>query len=97
MKSCKQMAVVWGVSERRVTEFCKEGMIPGAVKVGRRWQMPDDAKRPADKRIVTGRYIKSGAENEKKTASGRNIGLYPCAVRILLRGQNAFDKGVLGS
>ena len=35
MKSCKQMAVVWGISERRVTEFCKEGMIPGAVKVGK--------------------------------------------------------------
>ena len=66
MKSCKQMAVVWGISERRVTEFCKEGMIPGAVKVGKRWQIPDDAKRPADKRIVTGRYIKSGVENEKK-------------------------------
>ena len=66
MKSCKQMAVVWGVSERRVTEFCKEGMIPGAVKVGKRWQIPDDAKRPADKRIVTGRYIKTGAEKEKK-------------------------------
>ena len=65
MKSCKQMAVVWGISERRVTEFCKEGMIPGAVKVGKRWQIPDDAKRPADKRIVTGRYIKSGVENEK--------------------------------
>ena len=35
MKSCKQMAVVWGISERRATEFCKEGMIPGAVKVGK--------------------------------------------------------------
>ena len=32
MKSCKQMAVVWGISERRVTEFCKEGMIPGEVE-----------------------------------------------------------------
>ncbi len=30
------MAVVWGVSERRVTEFCKEGMIPGAVKIGKK-------------------------------------------------------------
>ena len=93
MKSCKQMAEVWGISERRVTEFCKEGMIPGAVKVGKRWQIPDDAKRPADKRIVTGRYIKSGVENEKNT-SGRNIGLYPCTVRILLCGQNSSDQRV---
>ena len=66
MKSCKEMSLIWGISERRVTEFCKEGLIPGVVKVGNRWQIPDEAERPADKRIVTGRYIKSGAENEKK-------------------------------
>ena len=66
MKSCKEMAVVWGISERRVTDFCKEGMIPGAVKIGKKWQIPDDAKRPADKRIVTGRYIKSGGQRRRK-------------------------------
>ena len=80
MKSCKQMAVVWGISERRVTEFCKEGMIPGAVKVGKRWQIPDDANRPADKRIVTGRYIKSGVENEKKPL--------PVGISVYIRAQS---------
>ena len=66
MKSCKEMSEVWGISERRVTTFCKEGSIPGAVKVGKQWQIPDEAKRPADKRIVTGEYIKSGTDTEKK-------------------------------
>lgn len=43
MKSCKEMALIWGISERRVTEFCKDGKIPGAEKVGKQWQIPDNA------------------------------------------------------
>ncbi len=66
MKSCKEMSAVWSISERRVREFCEEGKIPGAVKLGRRWQIPDGAERPADSRIVTGRYVKSGGANGRK-------------------------------
>ena len=66
MKSCKEMSAVWSISERRVREFCGEGKIPGAVKLGRQWQIPDGAERPADSRIVTGRYVKSGGANGKK-------------------------------
>ena len=66
MRSCKEMAKIWGISERRVTDFCKKGKISGAVKVGKKWQLPDDAKRPEDKRIVTGKYIKAGNSREKK-------------------------------
>ena len=61
MKSCKEISVIWGISERRVTEFCKEGKIPGAVKAGRQWRVPDNAVRPADNRIISGKYIKAGA------------------------------------
>ena len=35
MKSCKEMAKQWGVTERTVTTFCKTGKIPGVVKEGR--------------------------------------------------------------
>ena len=55
MKSCKEMSVIWGISERRVTEFCKEGKIEGAVKSGNKWQIPDDAEKPSDGRVVTGK------------------------------------------
>ena len=34
MKSCKEMAKQWGVTERTVTTFCKTGKIPGVVKAG---------------------------------------------------------------
>ena len=66
MKTCKEISAIWGISERRVTKLCIEGKISGAVKVGRQWQIPDDAERPADKRIVTGRYVKTGTDKEKK-------------------------------
>ena len=66
MKSCKEMALIWGISERRVTEFCKDGKIPGAEKVGKQWQIPDNAQRPTDNRIVSGRYVRSESAKEKK-------------------------------
>ncbi len=35
MKTCKEMAKIWNVTERTVTTFCKSGKIPGAVKRGK--------------------------------------------------------------
>lgn len=58
MKSCKQVAIEWGISERMVTSLCKEGKILNAIKIGRRWQIPDNAQKPEDKRIKTGAYVK---------------------------------------
>lgn len=46
----KEAAVLWGITERRVNELCKAGRIPGAVKEGRQWIIPDDAQKPRDNR-----------------------------------------------
>ena len=66
MKSCREIAEKWNVSERAVTSFCKSGKIPGAVKNGRRWQIPDDAEKPADGRISSGKYMKKEDLKERK-------------------------------
>ena len=66
MKSCKEMSLIWGISERRITELCKTGKIPGAVKDGKQWEIPNDAEKPVDSRIVTGKYIKSDKNKEMK-------------------------------
>ena len=58
MKTCKDKALEWGISERTVNGFCKSGKIAGATKVGSRWQIPDDAKKPEDMRISSGKYLK---------------------------------------
>ena len=36
-----------------------EGMIDGAMKFGNTWAIPKDAVKPADKRIKSGKYVKS--------------------------------------
>lgn len=65
MKTCKEMAELWNVTERTVTTFCKSGKIPGAVKKGKSWQIPDNAEKPADGRISSGTYIRK--PNERKS------------------------------
>ena len=66
MKSCKEKANEWGITVRAVNELCKKGKIPGAVKVGKSWQIPDDAGKPADGRIVSGRYAKKAGSEDRK-------------------------------
>ena len=58
MKSCKDLGAEWGLSERAVSDMCKKGKIAGAVKTGKIWQIPDDAKMPEDGRISSGKYVK---------------------------------------
>lgn len=55
----KEAASKWGLSERRLQTMCNEGMIPGVIKFGRSWAIPVDAQKPVDKRIKSGKYIKS--------------------------------------
>lgn len=45
-----------GMSRVTVRQQCKRGSIPGAIKQGRDWFVPEDAK-PVDRRITTGEYI----------------------------------------
>ena len=66
MKSSKEMAEIWNVSERTVTTFCKSGKVPGAIKEGRTWKIPEDAKKPADGRVMSGRYVKKNIKNTIK-------------------------------
>jgi hypothetical protein len=67
MKTCKQKALEWGVSGRTVNDLCKKGKVQGALKVKGVWQIPDDAKKPVDGRISSGKYIKKSISKEKKS------------------------------
>ena len=61
MKTCRQLALEWGLSERTVNDLCKKGKINGAIKVGRMWQIPDEAEKPVDGRVSSGKYVKKAA------------------------------------
>ncbi len=42
----------WNISERRIRQLLQEERIEGAVKVGVTWNIPKDAIKPSDKRVV---------------------------------------------
>ena len=55
----KEAAAKWGLSERRLQTICSEGMVPGVIKFGKAWASPVAAESPVDKRIKSGKYVKS--------------------------------------
>lgn len=48
--SVKEIAKRWGISERRIRTLCKEKSIESSILIGNSWGIPEDAKRPIDKR-----------------------------------------------
>ncbi len=56
--SATEAAAKWGLSSRRVGLLCNEGRIEGAQKAGAVWIIPENAEKPKDARIKSGKYIK---------------------------------------
>ena len=61
--SVKQAAEKWELSDRRVRILCSEGKIPGVIREGRSWKIPEEAKKPED-----GRY--RSAESKQNWTPG---------------------------
>ena len=57
-----EAAEKWGVSHRRVNVLCNEGRITGAQREGSRWIITENAEKPSDARIRSGKYIKKPTE-----------------------------------
>ena len=51
----EEVAISWGISQRRIQTLCAEGKIKGAVRFGRAWMIPKDAQKPLDKRTKEGK------------------------------------------
>ena len=48
----KEAVEKWNISERRIRQLLQDGRIEGAVKVGNNWNIPIDADKPVDKRVI---------------------------------------------
>ena len=59
----KEATEKWTIGVRRVNTLCLEGRIPGVSKLGNVWAIPEDAEKPTDERIKSGKYIKKGNED----------------------------------
>lgn len=59
--STTQASKKWEISPRRIQVLCAEGRIPGVFRVGNTWAIPEEAQKPKDARIRSGRYIKGAS------------------------------------
>lgn len=57
--TAKQFSEKWGISERRIIKLCIENRINGAVKNGRRWNIPEETLKPYDERTSVSKYVKT--------------------------------------
>lgn len=48
----KEAVKKWNISERRIRQLLQNGRIEGAVKNGNSWNIPVDAIKPVDKRVI---------------------------------------------
>lgn len=64
--SIRETAEKWGVSERRINQYCSEGRIPGAEQFGGAWAIPADAENPV---IRANRKNRLRLKNRKKRRS----------------------------
>lgn len=67
MMTCKEKALEWGLSVRTISNFCKQGKIPGAIKENNRWKIPDGAQKPDDGRVTSGKYMTSTESQSLKS------------------------------
>lgn len=61
--SIKQLSEKWGISTRRIQILCRDGRVPGAIRIANTWAVPADVSKPKDRRIKSGRYIKTLEDN----------------------------------
>ena len=46
----KETGMKWGITSRMGNVYCSQGRIPGAIKKGNLWLVPETAKKPEDQR-----------------------------------------------
>lgn len=54
--SVTETAKKWKVTPRYIQTLCKGGRIEGAQRFGNAWAIPEDAARPGDQRVKSGKY-----------------------------------------
>lgn len=77
--SAKEVSEKWGLSQRRVHQYCKEGRIEGVEKLGNAWAIPANAKKPEDPR----KQRKPREKEEQKIQDNQKIGAVIAAAGIV--------------
>lgn len=70
--SIREISYRWGISERRVNQYCLQGRIPGAERFGRSWAIPEDAERPFQLKRGPHLEIRETAKTGGRTENGNS-------------------------
>lgn len=73
--SIREAAEKWGVSERRVNQYCIEGRIPDAQRFGTSWVIPESAQKPGD--------LRKNKKSCESTEQPKNVKLYPDFIPLM--------------
>ena len=93
-RTVSEVAEGWGVTPRRVRDFCSAGRIPGAKTAGRSWLIPEDAMKPADGRSVRGGGMaKKGPETMEM--QNRNMMNYCPDIKVFDATMNTATSGAM--
>jgi DNA-binding CsgD family transcriptional regulator len=68
--SIREAAEKWGVSERRINQYCSQGRIPGAEQFGGTWAIPQNAEKPGDPRKGKKQGERPAPKREAELLSG---------------------------
>ena len=60
-----ELAEKWGITQRRVAIYCKEGRFEGAILKGRTWLVPGEVEKPDDPTTKDQRRNKKNSEESK--------------------------------
>lgn len=63
--STTEISKKWNISARRIGTLCAEGRIPNVQRAGNMWLIPEDAEKPADARVKSGKYIKKSEQQKE--------------------------------
>ena len=69
--SVKHAAEKWGISDRRVRALCSEGRVPGVVREGRSYRIPEEAKKPEDGRYKSSESLLESIDRKKAELDAR--------------------------
>ena len=93
--TAEEAAGRWGVSVRRVRNYCAGGLIAGALRSGGRWRIPEDAVKPCRSRAASAPRSALLEALRREKAAGLSGGIYHKVQIELTYNSNHIEGGSL--
>ena len=101
MLNTGEFSKIWDISERRIRKLCENNLIKGAIKENGFWKIPENAKKPQDRRyksrkrivIVTNSSFAGEIIAKEFISKGYKVSLI-CAEELILNDVQSFNCNI---